>query len=139
MRKEVELLKHHAYLGPHLVDIGFFRFQIHTLDIDVAIGWLFKVVDAAQQSRLARPAGTDYDHYLAGKDVQTDAAQRLHAVCVGLFQIADLKLHDTPFVAGRTPPGLSPRRRETWESCGTEFQRSDWQAAAGVENENCFD
>ena len=53
MRKEIELLKDHADVAPHLVDLSDVAGQLDAVDDDPAALMGFEPVDAADQRRFA--------------------------------------------------------------------------------------
>ena len=89
VRKQVELLEHHADLGPHVVDVGALVLQMHAVDVDAAAGGHFEVVDAAQNRALARPARADDNHDFAALDVEIDAFNGLYAAEVFVQSVND--------------------------------------------------
>jgi len=94
VRKEVELLEHHAHLGAHGVDI-LCRVQGDAVNDDLAAVEFLQAVDAAQQGRFSRARWPDNHHYLAFTDIQADAAKRFdHAERFGyIFNVNDRFFH----------------------------------------------
>ena len=77
MRKQVELLEHHADLAPHLVDLLEVVGQFHAVDDDAAALLLLQPVDAADQRRLAAARRPADDDALAAHDLEVDVAQHV--------------------------------------------------------------
>ena len=85
MRPQVKALKDHSQLGTELREIGAGVFDAlltfhavadkHVLEQDLAFVILFKEIDAAEQRRLARPAGSDDADHLAGVNVERHALE----------------------------------------------------------------
>ena len=77
MRKQVEVLEHHADFAAHLVDLLEVVGQLDAVDDDAALLVLLQPVDAADHGRLAG-AGRPADHdALAARDAQIDVAQHV--------------------------------------------------------------
>src|SRR5947207_4562641 len=77
MRKQVEMLKHHADLAADVVDLLEIGGKLDAVDDDPARLMLLEPVDAADQRRLAgtgRPA--DHDP-LAARDIEVDVAEHV--------------------------------------------------------------
>ena len=77
MRKEVELLEHHADLAPDRLDRLQVVGELDAVDLERALLMLLEAIDAADQRRFAgsrRPA--DHDP-LAARDRQIDVAQHV--------------------------------------------------------------
>jgi hypothetical protein len=89
MREQVEVLEHHANLGPDLVDVLQIRVEFDIVDDDVALLVLLQPVDTADQGRLAgtgRPA--DHDP-LAPVDGQVDVAEHME-LAIPFVHVVDL-------------------------------------------------
>ena len=84
MREQIEPLEHHANLGTNLVDIRFA--QLHAVHDNLAAGRLFKIIDAAEQRRLAAARRTNNYDDLFFRDIEIDALQHLDGA-ERLFQI----------------------------------------------------
>ena len=97
MRKQVELLKHHADLAADLVDLLEILGQFHAVDDDPAALPVLDTVDASKQRRLAAARGAADDDALASHDLEVDTAQHVEAA-EPLVQADDL---DRDFVLGR--------------------------------------
>src|ERR1700730_17402789 len=77
MRKQVEMLEHHADLAADLVDLLEVRGEFDAVDDDLARLMLLESVDAADHRRLAgarRPADQDA---LAARYVEIDVAEHV--------------------------------------------------------------
>src|SRR6516225_2577714 len=70
--EQIELLEHHAHLGPNLDHWGPAITNHHAVDGDPAGCHTFQPVDAAQQGAFARTAWADDDDSLARKDPEPD-------------------------------------------------------------------
>ena len=79
MRKQVELLEHHADFAAHLVDLLEVLGQFHAVDDDAAALPVLEPVDAAQQRRLAAARRAADHDALAAHDLQVDVAQHVKA------------------------------------------------------------
>ena len=75
MRKEVELLEHHADFPAHVVDLLEVAGQLDALDHDGALLVFFEAVDAADERRFARARRPADDDALAAVDGEVDVAQ----------------------------------------------------------------
>ena len=67
MRKEVEVLEHHADLAAHLVDVLQVVGELDAVDDDAALLVLLQPVDAADHGRLARAGRPADDDPLAAQ------------------------------------------------------------------------
>ena len=86
MREQVELLKHHAQLGTHTVDIHALGRDVSALEDNLAARGLLKQVNAAQHGRLTGTGRAKHNHNLTAVHVDVDAAQDLQ-VPIALVQI----------------------------------------------------
>src|SRR5262249_48365768 len=77
MRKQVEVLKHHADFAPHVIDFLQIRGQFDAVDKNAAGLVFFQTVDAANHGRLARSGWAAYDDALAAHDLEIDVAQHV--------------------------------------------------------------
>ena len=75
MRKQVELLKDHARLGPHGVDVRSGVHDVVSVHDDGARGRRFQPVDAAQHGGFARAGRPDDTDHFSGPDFQVDTFQ----------------------------------------------------------------
>ena len=75
MREKIELLKNHAQILAHLVDVVLIALDILTLNNDAALVDLFQPVDGTQQGRLAGAGRADNNHTFAGCDIQAHILQ----------------------------------------------------------------
>jgi spermidine synthase len=119
VRKQVEVLEHHAGLAADAAQIAFAGVaaaaggvragQGLALDGDGAAVDGFEVVQAAQQRALARPRGADDGHHLAARNLQRHIAQHLQAA-KALVQAACLD-HELRRLAvhSDSPGAQSPR------------------------------
>jgi hypothetical protein len=107
VRKQVELLKHHADLAAHLVDLLEILGQLHAIDDDAAALPVLDAVDAAKQRRFAAARRSANDDALAAHDLEIDIAQHVE-LAEPLVQTADL---DGDGVLGRAHVGRDVRPR----------------------------
>ncbi len=77
MRKQIELLKHHADVAAHRDDLLRVIGQLDAVDDDAAALPVFQPVDAAQQRRLAAAGRAADDDALAARHRQIDVAQHV--------------------------------------------------------------
>ena len=77
MRKQVEVLEHHADLAPGGIDVLDVAGELDAVDHDVAALVLLEPVDAADHGRLARPRRPAHDDLLALPDVQIDVLEHV--------------------------------------------------------------
>ena len=68
MREEIEALEHHAEIFAHLVDVGLWIGDLGAVDDDMAAGWLFEQIDAAQEGTLPGAGWADDGDDLAVLD-----------------------------------------------------------------------
>src|SRR5437870_7363789 len=79
MRKQVELLEHHADLAPHLIDRLEVLGQLDAVDDHPALLPILDPVDAAQQRRLAAARGPADHDPLPAHDLEAYVAQHMEA------------------------------------------------------------
>jgi hypothetical protein len=77
MRKQVEVLEHHADLAANLVDLLQIVGQLDAVDDDLALLVFFQPVDAADHGRLARTGRPGNDDALAAHHLEVDVAQHV--------------------------------------------------------------
>src|SRR5262249_30265559 len=77
VRKQVELLEHHADLAADLVDRPEILGELRAVDDDAAALPVLDAVDAAQQRRLAAARGAADDDALSAHDLEVDVAQHV--------------------------------------------------------------
>jgi hypothetical protein len=77
MRKQVEVLEHHADFAADLVDLLQIVGQFDAVDDDLALLVLFQPVDAADHRRLAGTGRPADDDALAAHDLEVDVAQHV--------------------------------------------------------------
>ena len=87
MRKQVELLEHHADVAAQLAHIRLAVADLHAVDHDRTGLVGLEPVDAAQQRALARPRPADDGDDVAAPDIGRDALQHL----VGAKALANLR------------------------------------------------
>ena len=75
MRKQVELLKHHAHFAAHRVDVLEVVVQRRVVDDDIAGLMFLQAIDTADQGRFSRPRGPANDNPFPGVDRQVDVFQ----------------------------------------------------------------
>ena len=75
VRKQVEVLEHHADLAAHLVDVLEVVGELDAVDDDAALLMFFEAVDAADQRRLAGARRAADDDPLALRDGQVDVLE----------------------------------------------------------------
>ena len=125
MRKQIELLKHHADVAAHREDVFGIVGQFDAVDDDAAALPVLQPVDAAQQRRFAAAGRAADDDALAARDLQIDVAQHVK-FAVPFVQADDLDRHvgqrrrlhsagphalpSDPLTAGRRAPAAFPRR-----------------------------
>ncbi len=89
MRKQVEVLEHHADFAPHLVDFLEVGRQFHAVNDDAASLVLFQTIDATDHRRFARSGWAANDDALAAHDLEIDIAQDVK-VAVPLVHAGEL-------------------------------------------------
>jgi hypothetical protein len=77
MRKQVEVLEHHADFAANLVDLLQIVGQFDAVDDDLALLVLFQPVDAADHRRLAGTGRPGNDDALAAHDLEVDVAEHV--------------------------------------------------------------
>jgi hypothetical protein len=77
VRKQVEVLKHHADLAPDGPDILQIVRHLDAIHDDLPALVLFQAIDAADHGRFARPRRTAHDDPLSPRDRQIDALQHM--------------------------------------------------------------
>ena len=75
MRKQIELLEHHADLAAHLMDVAQIARQFDSVNEDPAALMRLEPVDAADQRRFAGSRRPADDDALAAFDLEVDIAQ----------------------------------------------------------------
>ena len=89
MRKQVEVLEHHADLAPHLVDFLQVCGQLDAIDDNAPGLVLFQAVDAADHGRFARSGWAADNDALAPHDLEVDVAQHMK-IAIPFVQVGDL-------------------------------------------------
>jgi hypothetical protein len=89
VRKEVELLEHHADLAADLLDRLDVVGELDAVDLEHALLVLLEAVDAADQRRLAGARRPADDDALALPDMQVDVAQHVEVVPVPLVDLVE--------------------------------------------------
>ena len=92
MRKQIELLKHHADVAAHRDDLLGILGQLDAVDDDAAALPVLQPVDAAEQRRLAAAGRAADDDALAARDLQIDVAQHVE-FAVPFVQADDFDRH----------------------------------------------
>jgi len=93
VRKQIEVLEHHAHLLAHLIDVTLERapaeplVDLHAVKPDLAGIQRLQMVDRPQQGALARAARPDHGDDLATPDAEVDAAQNVEPA-IGLARAA---------------------------------------------------
>ncbi len=77
MRKQIELLKHHADVAAHCDDLLGIVGQLDAVDDDAAALPILQPVDTAQQRRFSAAGRAADDDALAARHLQVDVAQRM--------------------------------------------------------------
>jgi len=77
MRKQVEVLEHHADLAPHGIDIAQIASQLDPIDNNLPLLVLLETVDAADHRRLARSRRAADNDLLPLLDGQIHIAQNM--------------------------------------------------------------
>ncbi|MBP2573722.1 hypothetical protein J2767_004915 [Agrobacterium tumefaciens] len=77
MRKQIELLEHHADITADMVCIVAFLAEFGAIDGNLALLDFLKVVDASDQGRLSRSGGATQNDMFAPRDIEVDALQHL--------------------------------------------------------------
>ena len=77
MRKQVELLKHHAQLAPQGVQMLEVVVDFNAIDHDASRVMALQPIEHAQQGTLARAGGAQNSAHLAGVEVGADVAQHM--------------------------------------------------------------
>ena len=77
MRKQVELLKHHAHAAADQVDVAFGVGDVGAFKEYLPFGGPLKQIQAAQKGALARTAGADDHDFFAGSNMLVDALEDL--------------------------------------------------------------
>ena len=85
VRKQVELLEHHAHLLPKLVDVRFRVGNIHPFHQNMTFRWNFKQVQRTQERGFARAGRADHRHNFPFIDGFRDVIERVHLTEI-LFQ-----------------------------------------------------
>ncbi|AIE23223.1 hypothetical protein KPNIH1_13485 [Klebsiella pneumoniae subsp. pneumoniae KPNIH1] len=87
MRKEIEVLKHHADGAADLPGLGIAVGDGHAPELDAPLLVPLKTIDAAQQGAFARAAAADDRDYFPHVDIQIDALQHMVVAVVLLHLI----------------------------------------------------
>ena len=75
MRIEVELLEHHAEAPPHQIDIDGAVHQVHAIEHDGTVGWLFQPVETSKHRAFTGSGRTDDEDEFAGIQGEINAFQ----------------------------------------------------------------
>src|SRR5699024_7463373 len=68
MRKQVEVLEHHAYPGPQGIDVGVWSGDVDAVNVNAAAVDGFEGIECAQQRALARSRWPDdHQHFAVGE------------------------------------------------------------------------
>src|SRR3982074_2492298 len=90
MRKQLEMLEHHADAGAQLGQIGLGIVDLDAVEDDLPALERLQRVDAFDQCLFSRPRWAANHHYLALRDVGGAILQRLKAGPVPFVDVADL-------------------------------------------------
>ncbi len=77
VRKQIEVLKHHAHVTPNGLDLTHIVGKLLTSHNDLPFLMLFQAIDAADQGGLARTRRPTNNDALAGGHIQIDIAQHM--------------------------------------------------------------
>src|SRR5690606_7052579 len=89
VRKQVEVLEHHADIAADLVHVPHLRSDLAAVDHDAAALVLLQLVDAADERRLAGAGGAADDDLLAGPHAEVDILEYVEGA-VPLVETGDL-------------------------------------------------
>src|SRR3984893_1952043 len=90
MRKQLEMLEHHADAGAQLRQVGPGIIDLDAVEDDFAALERLQRVDAFDQRRFSRSGRTAYHHHLALGDAGGAILQRLEAGPVPFVDVTDL-------------------------------------------------